>query len=209
MRQRKLGQLGTSVSAVGYGAMSLTDFYGATDDEKSYEILTRCLDLGITHLDTSNAYGVGKSEKRIGSFLARQGKQAYDMFKIATKAAITRDNEGKRCFNNSPKHLKEELDKSLTRLGIDQVELFYVHRRDPNWPIEEVAGILSELVATGKTRQVGFSEIAPTQLVLAHNLHPIRAVQSEYSLSTRSPEIRLVQKTSELQSTLVAFSPLG
>jgi len=209
MQNRKFGQLGTPVFPVGYGAMSFTDFYGPATEEGSQAILTRCLDLGIDHLDTSNAYGLGKSENRIGAFLSKQGAQAQDMFKIATKAGITRDPDGNRVFNNSPEHLSESLDKSLERLGVDQVELFYVHRRDPDRPIEEVAETLAGLVKSGKTRQVGFSEIAPTQLALAQAVTPIGAVQSEYSLSTRSPEMGLIQKTAEIGTTLVAFSPVG
>ncbi len=209
MQQRKLGQLGTPVSAVGYGAMSFTDFYGPATEEGSEAVLARCIDLGITHIDTSNAYGLGKSESRIGAFLAKQGKQAQSFFKIATKAGITRDPEGKRKFDNSPEHLRASLDASLERLGVEQVELFYVHRRDSEISIEEVTGTLAELIKSGKTLQVGFSEIAPTQLSLANAVHPIGAVQSEYSLSTRSPEMGLVQRTKELGTTLVAFSPIG
>ena len=209
MQQRKLGQLGTPVSAVGYGAMSFTDFYGPATEEGSEAILAQCINLGITHIDTSNAYGLGKSENRIGTFLAKQGKQAQDFFKIATKAGITRDADGKRKFDNSPGHLRASLDASLERLGVEQVELFYVHRRDLDYSIEEVAETLAELIKSGKTRQIGFSEIAPTQLALANAVHPVGAVQSEYSLSTRSPEMGLVKRTKELGTTLVAFSPVG
>ena len=115
MQLRKLGQLGTPVSAVGYGAMSFTDFYGPATEEGSEAILAQCIDLGITHIDTSNAYGLGKSENRIGAFLAKQGKQAQDFFKIATKAGITRNADGKRKFDNSPEHLRISLDASLER----------------------------------------------------------------------------------------------
>ena len=209
MQQRKLGQLGTPVSAVGYGAMSFTDFYGPATEDGSEAVLAQCINLGITHIDTSNAYGLGKSENRIGAFLAKQGKQAQDFFKIATKAGITRDADGKRKFDNSPEHLRASLDASLERLGVEQVELFYVHRRDLGYSIEEVMETLVELIKSGKTRQVGFSEIAPTQLALANAVHPVGAVQSEYSLSTRSPEMGLVTRTKELGTTLVAFSPVG
>lgn len=209
MRQRTLGTLATPISAIGYGAMSLCDFYGATDDAKSDAILARCLDLGITHIDTSNAYGSGGSEQRIGQFLKKQGRQAQDCFVIGTKAAITTTPEGKRTFNNTREHLETELEKSLERLGVDQVELFYVHRRDAAIPIEEVTESLAEIVRSGKTRQVGYSEIAPASLSIANEHHPIGAVQSEYSLSTRAPELGLVQKTAELGSSLVAFSPVG
>ena len=209
MKQRTLGQLATPISAIGYGAMSLSDFYGPTDDEKSHAILKHCLDLGITHIDTSNVYGAGMSETRIGSFLAKQGKQAQEFFTIATKAAITSKPDGTRYFDNSLQHLESELDKSLQRLGVEQVELLYIHRRDAAVPIEEVADSLATLVKSGKTRQIGFSEIAPTSLARAQAVHPIAAVQSEYSLSTRSPEMGLVQKTAQLGASLVAFSPVG
>ena len=209
MQQRILGQLKTPVSALGYGAMSFSDFYGPTDEEKSHAILDRCQDLGITHIDTSNVYGLGLSETRIGSYLARQGRQAEDFFTIATKAGIASKPDGTRYYDNSLEHLSAELDKSLMRLGVEQVELLYIHRRDADTPIEEVAESLAALVKSGKTRQVGFSEIAPTSLAIAHDVHPVAAVQSEYSLATRSPEMGLVQKAAELGTSLVAFSPVG
>ena len=209
MKQRTLGQLNTPVSALGYGAMSFSDFYGPTDEHKSHAILDRCLDLGITHIDTSNVYGLGMSETRIGTYLAKQGKRAQDFFTIATKAGITSKPDGTRHYDNTLQHLEAELDKSLKRLGVEQVELLYIHRRDAKIPIEEVSASLATLVKSGKIRQIGFSEIAPTSLQLAHEVHPVAAVQSEYSLSTRSPEMGLVQKTKELGATLVAFSPVG
>lgn len=209
MHTRKLGQAGTDVSALGYGAMSFCDFYGPTDEEQSHAILHRCLELGISHLDTSNAYGQGVSESRIGSFLAKQGRQAQDFFKIATKAAICARPDGTRYFDNSFEHLQSELEKSLKRFGVEQIELFYLHRRDAAVPIEEVAESLASLVRSGKTRQVGFSEIAPASLEVAQQVHPIGAVQSEYSLSTRAPELGLLQRTQSLGTSLVAFSPVG
>lgn len=209
MQQRKLGSTGTTVSAIGIGAMSFSDFYGPTDEERSHAILSKALDLGIDHLDTANVYGSGVSEERIGSFLAKQGAQRNGMFKIATKAAIKRDADGNRLFDNSPEYLNSELDKSLQRLGVDQVELFYIHRLDPSRPIEEVTETLSEIVKSGKARQFGLSEVAPTTLALAAAIHPVGAVQSEYSLSTRSPEMGLLQKTGSLGASLVAFSPVG
>lgn len=209
MKKRSLGNVGTTVSAVGIGAMSFSDFYGPTDTGKSHAILRKALDLGIDHIDTSNVYGAGASEERIGSFLKNQGVRKNDLFKIATKAGIKRGDDGRNHFDNSSNHLRSELDKSLKRLGVEQVELFYIHRRDPNCAIEEVADTLAELVKSGKIKQFGFSEIAPTSLQLAANIHPVGAVQSEYSLSTRSPELGLVQRTRELGVSLVAFSPVG
>lgn len=209
MKKMKLGQLETPVSVLGYGAMSFSDFYGPTDDEKSYAILNRCMELGVNHLDTSNVYGLGMSEQRIGAYLSKQGSRANDFFKIATKAGIATKSDGTRYFDNTLSHLQSELDKSLQRLGVDQIELLYVHRRDAKIPIEEVCESMATLVRSGKVRQIGFSEIAPSSLDIAHQIHPVAAVQSEYSLSTRSPEMGLVQKTAELGATLVAFSPVG
>lgn len=209
MRQTTLGQMQTPISSIGFGAMSFSDFYGPTDDEKSFSILDRCMDLGITHLDTSNVYGLGLSERRIGAYLESRGQQARDFFTIATKAGIASKPNGSRYFDNSPEHLRNELDGSLQRLGVEQVELLYVHRRDASVHIEEVAQSLAELVKSGKTRQIGFSEIAPTSLQLAHAVHPVAAVQSEYSLATRAPELGLIQKCAELGATMVAFSPVA
>ena len=209
MQKRQLGKSSTAVSAIGIGAMSLTNFYGPIDKRQSHAILKKALDLGINHLDTSNMYGNGLSEERIGSFLTNQGSHRNSLFKIATKAGVTRDANGNRVFNNSSKHLEAELEKSLKRLGVDQVELFYIHRRDPNCSIEEVTETLVRLVKSGKICQFGFSEIAPTSLALASAVHPVAAVQSEYSLSTRSPEMGLVQETAKCGASLVAFSPVG
>lgn len=209
MQKRILGPGGPQVSAVGVGAMSFTDFYGPTTEEASHAVLTAALDHGIDHIDTANVYGMGLSEKVIGSFLAKQGKAKEGMFRIATKASINRDAEGRRSFDNSAAHLEAELDASLKKLGVDCVDLFYVHRRDPKVTIEEVAETLAGLVKAGKTRGIGFSEIAPSSLRRAAMVHPVTAVQSEYSLSTRSPELGLVQTCEALGTSLVAFSPVG
>ncbi len=207
---RKIGKLGPEVTPVGLGAMSFTNFYGPCNDEQAHNVLKLALDLGINHIDTSNVYGMGESEKRIGYFLSKQGKQANDLFSIATKAAICRDPEtGERSFNNTLSHLESELDKSLERMNIDYVDLFYVHRRDQKIPIEEVTSSLGELVKKGKVLNIGFSEIAPSSLIEASKIHHIAAVQSEYSLSTRSPEMGLIQTCKNLGTALVAFSPVG
>jgi len=210
MEKRALGPGGPMVSAVGVGAMSFTSFYGPVSEEESHAVLAAALDLGIDHIDTSNVYGMGLSERTIGSFLARQGSAKNGLFRIATKAGIKRDREtGVRSFDNSKAHLEAELDNSLGRLGVDCVDLFYVHRRDPSRPIEEVTESLAELVRAGKTRSIGFSEIAPASLRRAAAVHPIAAVQSEYSLQTRSVELGLVQTCEALGTSLVAFSPVG
>jgi aryl-alcohol dehydrogenase-like predicted oxidoreductase len=208
MQQRQLGKGGPMVSAIGYGAMSFSDFYGPTSVEQSHKVLDACRDLGITHLDTSNIYGMGGSEEAIGSyFAAHPGAKAE--FSIATKASITRDADNVRIFRNDREHLEAELDKSLKRMGVSHVDLFYVHRRDPGMEIEEVVEGLAGLVKTGKIGSFGFSEIAPSSLRRAVAVHPVAAVQSEYSLQTRSPEMGLVQTCAETGTALVAFSPVG
>jgi len=210
MQQRSLGKNGPKISAIGIGAMSFTDFYGKTDSASSHKILTAALDNGVTHIDTANVYGSGLSESVIGSFLADQGQQKDQLFTIATKAGIARDAEtGRRYFNNQADYLNAELDKSLARLGVDAVDLFYVHRRAAETPIEEVTETLAAIVKSGKAKSFGFSEIAPASLYRAHKIHPVAAVQSEYSLSVRSPEMGLVQATHDLGVALVAFSPVG
>ncbi len=210
MKTRKLGKTGIETSAIGLGAMSFTNFYGPCSDTQSAEVLSACLDMGVTHIDTSNVYGMGISEQRIGAFLSQQGQQKDKLFSIATKAGICRNPEtGARGFNNEAKHLEEELDKSLVRMGIDNVDLFYVHRRQQEIPIEEVAGSLGRLIEKGKIKSFGFSEIAPSSLRRAHAVHPVAAVQSEYSLSTRNVEMGMLQACAELGTTLVAFSPVG
>jgi aryl-alcohol dehydrogenase-like predicted oxidoreductase len=208
MQKRQLGHDGLQVSAIGIGAMSFSDFYGPTTKENSFNILRTALELGIDHIDTANVYGQGLSEQVIGEFLA--GHKGPSPFAVATKAAITRDADtGARKFDNSREHLEAELDGSLKRMGLERVELFYVHRRDPSRPIEEVTETLAGFVRSGKIGRFGFSEIAPSSLRRAATVHPVAAVQSEYSLWTRTPEVGLVQTCAELGTALVAFSPVG
>lgn len=209
MQKRRLGANGPLISSIGYGAMSFSNFYGPTSAAQSHAILDETIELGITHIDTSNVYGMGGSEDAIGSYFAARGAQIRDQFSIATKAGITRDDNNARIFRNDRAHLEAELDKSLARMGVDHVDLFYVHRRDPNTPIEEVTETLAAMIKTGKIRSFGFSEIAPSSLRRADAIHPVAAVQSEYSLQTRAPELGLVQACAELGTALVAFSPVG
>ncbi|MEL6234302.1 MAG: aldo/keto reductase [Pseudomonadota bacterium] len=208
MQTRKLGASGPEIGAIGYGAMSFSDMYGPTNEAESHAILDACRELGVTHLDTANVYGMGKSESAIGSYLAANSG-ARDAFVIATKATITRDADGNRCFDNSAEHLEAELDKSLQRLGVETVDLFYAHRRDPRLTAEETAANLGRLVEKGKTRAIGLSEVAPATLRRAMAAFPVAAVQSEYSLSTRFPDLGLVQTCAELGVAMVAFSPVG
>jgi aryl-alcohol dehydrogenase-like predicted oxidoreductase len=193
------------VSAVGYGAMSFTDFYGPAKDADSLKVLDACVDMGITHIDTSNVYGMGRSETVIGDWLRARGGSSP--FTIASKVGITRDPEHR--FNNSPEHLTQSLDESLGRLGVEVIDLYYVHRRDPRHEIEAVTETMAGFVKAGKVKAIGYSEIAPSSLRRAHAVHPIAAVQSEYSLSTRAPELGVKQTCAEIGASLVAFSPVG
>jgi len=208
MKKRKLGANGPEIGAIGYGAMSFSDMYGPTNETESHAILDTCRDVGVTHLDTANVYGMGKSESAIGTYL-KANPAAREEFIIATKATITTDPDGNRVFDNSEEHLEVELDKSLKRLGVDCVDLFYAHRRDPRLSPEETAINLGRLVEKGKTRAIGLSEVAPSTLRRAMKVYPIAAVQSEYSLSTRFPDLGLVQTCAELDVAMVAFSPVG
>jgi aryl-alcohol dehydrogenase-like predicted oxidoreductase len=208
MEKRKLGANGPEIGAIGYGAMSFSDMYGPTNEAESHAILDTCRDLGVTHLDTANVYGMGKSENAIGTYL-KANPGARDEFIIATKATITRDADGNRAFDNSAEHLETELDKSLQRLGLDCIDLFYAHRRDPRFTPEETAANLGRLVEKGKARAIGLSEVAPSTLRRAMKAFPIAAVQSEYSLSTRFPDLGLVQASAELGVAMVAFSPVS
>ena len=212
MEKRKLGNTGTEVGSLGIGAMSFSDFYGPTDTEESHAILNMALNNGLDHIDTAKVYGMGLSEERIGSFLKGLNSNDREFFKIATKGGIDRknfDDKGTVNFDNSKEFLTQELDASLKRLGVDFVELYYVHRREEQRPIEEVTETLVEFIKAGKIKQFGFSEISPTSLQQASKIHPVGAVQSEYSLSTRYPELGLVQRTKTLGTSLVAFSPVG
>jgi aryl-alcohol dehydrogenase-like predicted oxidoreductase len=206
MKTVKLGAQGPEISQFGIGAMSFAGIYGNATEEESFAVLDALREARVSHIDTSNVYGAGRSEEIIGAwFAANPG--ARNETTIATKAGITGNPENR--FDNAPDYLEAELDGSLKRLGIDCVDLFYIHRREAERPIEEVAGTLAGLIAKGKTKAVGFSEIAPSSLRRASNEVHVAAVQSEYSLSTRLPELGLSQACAELGAALVAFCPVG
>ena len=205
LKTRKLGQNGPIVSALGYGAMSFTNFYGPADDKESAAILDACVEHGITHIDTADVYGMGRSEDVIGAWLATRPTLAP--FTIATKVGITRDPDHR--FNNSAKHLEQSLDASLKRLGVEAIDLYYLHRRDTRVEIEDVMETMSGFVKAGKIKAIGLSEVAPSTVRRAHAVHPVAAVQSEYSLSTRAPELGLIQTCAQIGASLVAFSPVG
>lgn len=206
MQKRKLGQDGPQVSAVGLGCWSFGGAYGPTTEAESHNTLSASIDLGITFLDTANVYGNGISEQTIGSFL----KKTPHKFTIATKGGIHRPpGTTERTFDNSPEHLRTALEKSLGDLGVDYVDLYYIHRRETARPIEEVMDTLVRFKDEGKIGGIGFSEIAPSSLRRAHAIHPITAVQNEYSLWSRQPELGMIQTCHELSVAFVPFSPLG
>lgn len=206
MKQRQLLQTGKTVGEIGFGCMSFGGFYGATDEAEAHASLSAALDLGIDLLDTANVYGMGVSERMIGTFL----KGDTSKFTIATKAGIWRDLEqGTRGFDNTADHLRRELEGSLKRLGLDHVDLFYVHRRDPSIEIEDVMNTLLSLKSEGKIGGIGFSEIAPASLRRACAVGPVDAVQSEYSLWSRQPDLGMIRTCRDLGVALVAYSPLG
>ncbi|QUS36657.1 aldo/keto reductase [Falsirhodobacter algicola] len=197
MRQRQLGAL--RVGEIGLGAMSFGGMFGATDEEASLRTLDAAQEAGITMIDTANVYGLGVSETVIG----RWGRAAT----VATKCGIV--SGPPRSIDNSEPYIRACLEESLRRLKRDHVELYYMHRHDPKVPIEEVAGTMARLIEEGKIGGYGLSEIAPYTLRRAHAEHPVTAVQNEYSLWTRQPELGLLQTCRELGVAFVAFSPLG
>jgi aryl-alcohol dehydrogenase-like predicted oxidoreductase len=205
--RRRIWRHGT-VSAVGFGAMSFGGFYGATSDGESLRTLAGALDLGVDFWDTANVYGDGLCEQVIGKFFA-EDKGRRGRVTLATKFAIRRRDDGARFFDNSPAHIREALDGSRKRLAVDYIDLYYVHRVDKSIPIEDTIGELARLVKAGEIGAIGLSEVAPDTLRRAHDVHPIAAVQSEYSLWTRNPELGLIQACADLGALMVAFSPLG
>lgn len=209
MQQRSFGKHGPRVGAIGFGAMSFGGFYGPTDEAESHAALQACLDTGTTHWDTANVYGPEISERVLGSFF-KANPGARNKVHLATKGSITRNMEtNERTFSNSREHLTQALDASLKRLGVDHVDLYYVHRREATRPIEEVMETLLSFKKAGKVGGVGFTEVAPASIRRAAAVGPIDAIQSEYSLWTRLPELGVIQACKEIGAAFVAFSPLG
>jgi aryl-alcohol dehydrogenase-like predicted oxidoreductase len=204
MKYTKLGTTGPEVSQIALGAMSFGGFYGPTDKDESFACLDAAKDAGINFLDTSNIYGVGVSETVIGAYQQETGHR----FRIATKGGIVIGGQRGQADNSEP-FLREALEASLKRLQVDFVELYYIHRREFARPIEEVTETLVKFQEEGLIGQFGFSEIAPSSLRRATKVAPVGAVQNEYSLWTRYPELGLVQACRELGTTLVPFSPLA
>lgn len=203
MKTRQLGTGGPQISAIGLGCMSFAGFFGSTDEATSLACLDAAVSAGITFWDTSNIYGMGVSEKVIGTYLAANRPEVV----LATKVGIVAGPP--RRFDNSDDHIRSELEKSLRNLNRDQVELYYIHRRDPECPIEQAAETMARLVEEGLIGGYGLSEIAPSTLRRAHAVHPCRAVQNEYSLWTRQPDLGLIQTCQDLGIAFVPFSPLA
>jgi aryl-alcohol dehydrogenase-like predicted oxidoreductase len=207
MKTRGLGSKGPEVSALGLGCMGMSEFYGVRDDKESIATIHRALDLGITLLDTADAYGPFTNEELIG----RAIKDRRAGIVLATKFGIVRDAQDPmvRGINGRPEYVRASCEASLRRLGVDVIDLYYQHRVDPDTPIEETVGAMAELVREGKVRFIGLSEAGPQTIRRAHRVHPVTAIQTEYSLWTRDPEDEILNVCRELGIGFVAYSPLG
>ena len=206
MEMRKLGSQGLEVSALGLGCMGMSEFYAGRDEVESMATIDRALELGLDFLDTADMYGVGANEELVGR--AVYGRR--ERFIIATKFGNVRGKDGSFLgVNGHPDYVRQACDASLKRLGIDVIDLYYQHRVDPNVPIEDTVGAMAELVAAGKVRYLGLSEAAPATIRRAHAVHPISALQTEYSLWSRDPEEEILPTIRELGIGFVPYSPLG
>jgi len=204
MRSRTLGQ-GLTVTELGLGCMGMSQSYGTPNDAESVATIHRALDLGVTFLDTADAYGPFRNEELVGGAIAGHRDEVV----LATKFGNQRRPDGTRTVNGRPEYVREACDASLRRLGTDRIDLYYQHRVDPTVPIEETWGAMGELVHAGKVRYLGISEAAPGTVRRAHGVHPIAAGQYEYSLFSREPEDEILPLFRELGIGLVSYSPLG
>jgi len=205
MQQRALGRTGVQLSALAFGCMTLIGWYGTRNDEEARATLLSALDQGITHLDTAASYQLGENEKFVGAAIRGRREGLF----LATKYGITRNAAGQLVVDNQPGSLRAAVESSLARLGTDRIDLFYLHRIDRDTPIEESMGALAQLVQAGKIRHLGLSECSVQTLRRAHAVHPVAAVQNEYSLWSREPEQGVLAACRELGVGLVAYSPLG
>jgi len=206
MRTTRLGKQGLEVSEIGLGCMGMSEFYGRADESEAIETIRRALDLGVTFLDTADMYGPFTNERLVGRAIS--GRR--DDVVLATKFGNVRGENGERLgIRGDPAYLRQACDASLRRLGVDHIDLYYQHRVDRQTPIEETVGAMAELVEAGKVRHLGLSEAARATIRRAHAVHPITALQTEYSLWTRDPEDEILPTVRELGIGFVAYSPLG
>jgi aryl-alcohol dehydrogenase-like predicted oxidoreductase len=206
MEKRRLGQGGLEVSAIGLGCMGMSDFYGGRDEAEAIATIHRAVELGVTMLDTADMYGVGRNEELVG----RAVRDRRERVVLATKFGNVRAADGTPMgINGRPDYVRSACDASLRRLGVEMIDLYYQHRVDPATPIEDTVGAMADLVQAGKVRHLGLSEAAPATIRRAHAVHPIAALQTEYSLWSRDPETEILPTVRELGIGFVPYSPLG
>jgi aryl-alcohol dehydrogenase-like predicted oxidoreductase len=207
MKEVKLGSKGAVVSRMGLGCMGMSEFYGERNDTESAATILRALDLGITFLDTADTYGIGDNEELVGKTIRSRRDEVF----LATKFANirTKENPNQWSISGKPEYVRAACDASLKRLGVDHIDLYYQHRVDPNTPIEDTVGAMAELVKAGKVKYLGLSEASPATIRRAHKVHPITALQTEYSLWERTPEKEILPTIRELGIGFVPYSPLG
>ncbi len=209
MDKRRLGPEGPEVSEIGLGCMGMSAFYGSSDDDESTRTIHRALELGCNFLDTSDMYGPHTNEELVGRAIAGRRDEFFVATKFGIKIEMQADGPPRRSIDGSPDYVRSACDASLARLGVEHIDLYYQHRVDPSTPIEETVGAMAELVVAGKVRHLGLSEASAETIRRAHAVHPITAVQTEYSLWTRDVEAEVLPTLRELGIALVAYSPLG